>query len=149
LIAGNHDFFAEERPEAAESHLWTYLQDNEIEVEGLRIYGTPWTPTFCNWAFMRSEGDLETIYAEIPTGIDILISHGPPQAYCDRNAMGDQCGSYALMRQIRSVKPRAVVCGHIHEAHGLRRLQDSDIYNVSRVNFNYRPVNPIVQIQLS
>jgi Icc-related predicted phosphoesterase len=147
-IAGNHDFICQQDPTAVLSPHYTYLRDQETTVGGIRIYGTPWTPTFYDWAFMRSETDLEGIYEAIPEGIDILISHGPPQGYCDQNVMYERCGSFALARRIRAVKPRAVVCGHIHEAYGLGRLGESEIYNVSRVNFNYQPVNQIVQIVL-
>lgn len=146
-IAGNHDFVCQERPET-QSHLWTYLQDQAITVQGLKIYGTPWTPTFFNWAFMTSEDRLKTIYAEIPEGTDILISHGPPRGYCDLNRGGQRCGSLALYDRIKAVRPKAVVCGHIHEAFGRGTIGYTQIYNVSRVNFNYQPVNPVVQIEI-
>lgn len=148
LIAGNHDFVAEERPEIMESHLWTYLCDQAITVEGVKIYGTPWTPPFYNWAFMRPESELEAIYNDIPDGIDILISHGPPRDCCDKNILGQRCGSYALARQIREIKPKIVITGHIHEAHGRGTIDNTNVYNVSHVNFSYKPSHPPVKICL-
>ena len=29
----------------------TYLEDELVEIEGIRIYGSPWQPEFCDWAF--------------------------------------------------------------------------------------------------
>ena len=81
LIAGNHDVTL--HPEYYEQH-WqryhsmrgepydcaqaiaavrgaaakgiTYLEDEEVTVEGVRVFGSPWQPEFCNWAFNRSMG---------------------------------------------------------------------------------------------
>jgi len=34
----------------------TYLEDSECVVDGVRIYGAPWQPEFCGWAFNASRG---------------------------------------------------------------------------------------------
>jgi hypothetical protein len=34
-----------------------YIQDELIEVEGLRIYGSPWQPEFGGWAFNLPRGE--------------------------------------------------------------------------------------------
>ena len=49
------------------------------------------------------------------TPIDILVTHGPVRGRVDGN-MG--CGDLAW-RVENEIKPRAVVCGHIHHAHGM------------------------------
>lgn len=157
-VAGNHDFIYQEAPDDLLKLPRRYLQDGAAILPewGLFIYGTPWTPTFGGWAFMRDDRDLEQVFNKIPAGVDILVSHGPPLGLCDRNVMGSHCGSHFLARRIREVWPSVVVCGHIHEAFGMAvtgaETEDgpcqTEIYNVSRVNFNYQPVNPFVEIQL-
>jgi hypothetical protein len=67
--AGNHDltfdpdsygatgvrFGHQERYDCAEVKAslqnCTYLEDELVEIEGIRIYGSPWQPEFCDWAF--------------------------------------------------------------------------------------------------
>ena len=49
-----------------------------MELYGYKIYGSPYTPEFCGWAFMEEREDLKLIWEKIPTDTDILITHGPP-----------------------------------------------------------------------
>lgn len=149
-IAGNHDF-------AFQTGIgydlpWVYLEDEAVTIEGRKIYGTPWTPTFGIWAYMESEENLVERYQRIPSDVDILVSHGPPAGYCDRTMLGDHAGSTALHKQLLVAQPKTVVCGHIHEAFGVEELNHdgptTTIYNVSMVNFMYRPVRYPVQIEV-
>ena len=45
-------------------------------------------------------------------------------------------------------QPRLMVCGHIHPAYGQYRLGTTEITNASLVDEDYRPVNPVVRIEL-
>jgi len=49
---------------------------------------------------------------------------------------------------LERVQPRLMVCGHIHPAFGRYRLGTTEIINASLVNEEYRPVNPVVRIEL-
>ncbi|KAG4078701.1 hypothetical protein HA402_015291 [Bradysia odoriphaga] len=61
-----------------------YLEDESIELFGLKIYGTPWQPEFCNWAFNVPRGEqCLAKWNQIPDGIDILITHTPPVGHGD------------------------------------------------------------------
>lgn len=53
-------------------------------------------------------------YGLIPEGTDILACHGPAAGYADGGM-----GCTYLLEHVERVRPQAVVCGHIHEAHGV------------------------------
>jgi Icc-related predicted phosphoesterase len=128
-VWGNHDFVGEPSEFANTLNLpWTLLQDRMVEIQGLRIYGSPWSKRFYDWAFMRNEKELDRIYSAIPEGLDILIVHGPPYDACDANYRGELCGSVALRRHIERAQPRLVLCGHIHES-----AKREDYIDVSRI----------------
>ena len=65
VIAGNHDFCFQEKPAEARARLTNaiYLEDSGCEIEGLKFYGSPWTPIFFDWAFMLSEPELAAKWA--------------------------------------------------------------------------------------
>jgi Icc-related predicted phosphoesterase len=120
VIAGNHDFCFQEQPHAARARLTNaiYLEDSGCEIEGLKFYGSPWTPIFFDWAFMLSEEELDAKWALIPSGLDVLITHGPPRGIQDLTNRDDHAGSRTLLHRVYEVKPRLHVFGHIHEAAG-------------------------------
>jgi Icc-related predicted phosphoesterase len=146
-IAGNHDFVAEAEPGLMRSLPWTYLCDESTVVGGLTVHGSPWTPTFNDWAFMRDDPELEPLWARIPADVDVLITHGPPFGNGDLVVDGRRAGSTTLARRIAGLERlRLHVFGHIHEAGGsLDRVGAATVANVSHVDFHYRPARePVV-----
>jgi len=135
VVAGNHDCLFETDRKMAEVLLSSaiYLQDNEITINGVRIYGTPWTPMFNNWAFMKEDVGLEERFRIIPDGLDILISHGPAKTILDRDNSGMSVGSGALLSRLLNMKkkPRFHIFGHIHESYGQREEDGTTHFNVS------------------
>jgi len=147
-IGGNHDFILQENPRLAQNLPWIYLQDTPIEIETIKIYGTPWTPIYHDWAFMKPEPELAEIYKQIPEGLDILLAHGPAYRFLDRTREGTHVGSYALLDRIREVYPDTVVCGHIHEARGIADNGVTRFFNVSHVTRDLEPKHNPVYIPL-
>jgi Icc-related predicted phosphoesterase len=147
-IAGNHDFVFQNFPEAVSDLPWHYLQDEGITIEGISIYGTPWSPTFGKWAFMKDDNELANIYAKIPEKLDILISHSPAFSILDKSVYGDFCGSRQLRERIREVIPDTVICGHIHEAHGIYDDGATRYFNVSHVDEGCWPKHKFTYIPL-
>jgi Icc-related predicted phosphoesterase len=145
-IAGNHDWVFQIEPESVPELPWTYLQDSGCEFEGLRIYGTPWQPPFCDWAFNANETEMKRVFQRIPYGLDVLLSHGPPYGFLDANAIGLQCGSIALRNAIVEKKTKSVVCGHVHEGFGCRQFGPTTIWNVSLLDSAYRAVRLPVEV---
>jgi Icc-related predicted phosphoesterase len=152
VIAGNHDFcFQNEHRAAAKATVteYTYLQDEAVVIDGVKFYGTPWQPWFYNWAFnVESETVRETIWANIPDDTDVLIVHGPPHGYGDRCKNGDRPGCKKLLDRIREVKPKYVICGHIHEDYGLHELDGTTVVNASICTLQYKPTNSPIELEI-
>lgn len=142
VVPGNHERYVYQNQSNVVKMFYQsgirMLIDEAVEIEGLSIYGTPWTPTFGNWAFMTDESRLQLYFDNIPGGLDLLISHGPPAGILDRNEYGEPCGSIALRDRIKAVNPRNVVFGHIHEARGTETKGITTYHNVSILNEDYR-----------
>ncbi len=107
-----------------------------------------------NWAFMKTPGELAEVYAAIPPGTDIVVSHQPPHGFGDRfvdviTGRIEHLGSRELLATIERVRPKMVVCGHIHDGHGRYIHGGVPIYNVSIVNEQYRHVYQPTVIELS
>jgi hypothetical protein len=148
LTWGNHDWcgqkcdFEADSPAAASSMTLQILVDRGTSVPGaaapgrsISVWGTPWSRLVMNWAFMKSGEELAETYAAIPAGVDILVSHQPPYGCGD-----DGLGSPELLAAIGRIRPRLVICGHIHAGHGVFEHDGIPIYNVSVVNDHYRLV---------
>ena len=136
-VAGNHDFLFERDPGYAKMLLSehdniSYLQDSMIEVMGLKIYGSPHQPEFYNWAFNRTSDQLKAIWSEIPSEIDILVTHGPPYGILDKTADNDIVGCKWLREEVLGrVKPKIHHFGHIHEEYGAIKIDDTVFVNSS------------------
>jgi hypothetical protein len=153
-VAGNHDFIFEKLPETVPTDLpWTYLQDRGCEIEGFRLWGTPWQPWFFDWAFNLYENELKQKWALIPEGTDILVLHGPPFGFGDAVPRGggmiEHTGSHSLLERIRTIRPRLAIFGHIHEGRGEYRNGDTVLANVSLLDVNYRAVHPVWGMDLT
>lgn len=125
-IAGNHDFLGLSEPKVLDGLPWTYLCDETVEIEGLKIHGSPWTPVFFDWAFMLPEDELVAKWALVPDDCDILLTHGPAYGLGDRvtNGLGTASrdphqGSHSLRAVVETHQAlRLHVFGHIHEGYG-------------------------------
>lgn len=147
LVAGNHDIFAEEH--AAEfgrmvtRYEMNYLNDSGVAIDGINFWGSPITPQFFDWAFMRERGHaIRKHWDAIPEGTDVLITHGPPRGVGDMTSRGEAAGCVDLMERVVKVEPKLHVFGHIHEGRGEYRLGVSRFINASSVGRYMHP--PIV-----
>jgi predicted phosphohydrolase len=150
VIAGNHDWAFERDPEA---RTWirnaTYLQDEGVTIAGLRFWGSPWQPRFFDWAFNLDRGpQLAEVWAKIPEGLDVLVTHGPPRGVLDRTARGDEAGCDDLLAAVALKRPRFHVFGHIHEAYGRRAEGATTYVNACTCDLEYNPVQPPIVIDL-
>jgi hypothetical protein len=118
----------------------TYLQDNTTEIDGVKIYGSPWQPEFYDWAFNlpRMGWELEQKWADIPLDTDILITHGPAWGHLDTvKGTSVPLGCELLTERIKVVKPKIHVCGHIHTGYGYKFDGDTHFFNAAVLNEQY------------
>lgn len=160
FIAGNHDFL----PESEKAWMYqvflkdekvTYLCDDEIEISGIRFYGTPWCKIFGSWAFMREPEILEKKFSEIPENIDILLTHDAPYGVsdiCEEDVWWnthEHIGNLQLRDAILEKKPKYNLHGHLHSSSHLEEiLGETKVYNVSLVGEDYKPHYEIHEIKL-
>lgn len=154
---GNHDLFFREMGDLEyPAHV---LCDREIMVKGVRFYCTPWVPYINGrWAYEVEDGRLLEKFADIPTGIDVLVSHTPPAggsfedfdvSLQTRIGPRKHLGSVALLDAIYKKKPKVVVCGHIHSGdHALCRIMDTAIINCSLVDEHYHEAYKPAEIKV-
>lgn len=145
LIAGNHDrSLLKNYNKDKVKECSIYLEHEYTEVEGLKIFGSPYTLTFGDWFFMMNHNKLNLAWEVLEKDIDILITHGPPKGILDlaerKYSSYEYCGDSNLLRKIRQVNPKHHIFGHIHDGYrinnfGTRTVADLDttFYNVSSV----------------
>jgi Icc-related predicted phosphoesterase len=144
-VAGNHDWVFERGSHLLTNMPWHYLEASTIKIEGLKIFGSPWTPFFCDWAFnyppdpKESEKFAPELYEKLEDGTDIVITHGPPINILDKCPDGHRAGCWHLKSRIFAVKPKIHVFGHIHGAHGIETIDGTTFANVSILNEQYKP----------
>lgn len=149
FIAGNHDFGFEINNDIAPEYKElgvTYLMDKMVEIEGIKIYGSPWQPRFYDWAFNVDRGNaIAEKWALIPEDVDILITHGPPHGILDDTIQGLRVGCEELYVKVMQIKPKCHIFGHIHYGYGTRITDDTTFINAANLGERYEYRNrPIV-----
>jgi Icc-related predicted phosphoesterase len=116
LTPGNHErYLAEDPRKCSMLSNATVLIDEAVEIEGLKIWGSPITPLY-GVAFGRSSpADRRRLYAQIPPDTDVIITHGPPHAILD-SAPGSHvhAGDPELLEAVLRIRPRMHIFGHVH-----------------------------------
>ena len=95
-----------------------YLEDEAVEIAGLHVYGSPFTPKFCGSFQLADQHEADQKWSSIPEGLDILVTHGPPKGVLDVVDRDTHVGCPQLMRRIQVAQPQYHCFGHIHEEGG-------------------------------
>jgi Icc-related predicted phosphoesterase len=141
VIAGNHDFCFENDRKACQEILTNciYLQDQEVIIDDIKFYGSPWQPWFYDWAFNLERGpEIRAKWDRIPEDTDVLITHGPPYGIGDLTAQGESAGCQDLLELIEKIKPPVHIFGHIHEGYGITSNGSTTFINASSLNHQYQ-----------
>jgi Icc-related predicted phosphoesterase len=146
LTCGNHEFAVEAEPEKWRRRLSnaTLLLNEEIEIDGLRIWGSPTTPLYGGAFGLSNEADRERLYSTIPDETDILITHGPPLGVLD-----DGQGCAALRRAVIRVRPRLHCFGHVHSRYGTRPTARTMFVNASILDEDGAPSRKPILLNVS
>jgi Icc-related predicted phosphoesterase len=152
FIPGNHDWIFENNYEHAKSLLTNMkcLNDSGMHTGRFKVWGSPVSPRFFDWAFNRDRGeDIKKHWDLIPYDVDILITHGPPRGILDippRKKDGPQ-GCDDLLERVNKLKNlRLHVFGHMHESYGMHEEKGTIFVNCSK---GYHPiVNDAVVVEI-
>lgn len=159
---GNHDWLFQMQPDIAraicEEKGVTLLVDQELIVDGIKIWGSPVQPEFFNWAFNRKRGEeIKRHWDMIPDGTDILVTHGPPHGVLDEVLRFDgshynpphRVGCEDLRDAVRRIKPSLHIFGHIHCGAGEKHFGGTSFYNASICDETYSPTNKVTIIDFT
>ena len=117
--------------------------------KGLKISGVPFFENL-DWVRRFSLNDqklIENAKKEEPPAreyikklgkIDILITHIPPYGILDtvkskhvpKEWLGKHAGNKMILDYIKKKCPGLVLCGHVHEAKGRKRVGKTEVYNL-------------------
>jgi len=87
-----------------------------------RVFGSPYSPdTKGQWAFRYAAGSARAaqLWAAMPAATDVAVAHTPPATHRDATVSGAPAGCEALRRALWRVRPKLLVCGHLHEGRGV------------------------------
>ncbi|PRY38488.1 Icc-related predicted phosphoesterase [Spirosoma oryzae] len=160
FICGNHDEFPEKYPVlfdnlVAEFPEVTYLHHRQVTIDGVKFWGSNYSPAFWNWFWMVRRGEPSRILWDmIPEETNILVTHGPVHDILDETVDGIRAGCEALHERIADMNQLKLhVCGHIHEARGegcweIGNTVWKRFVNASLINEQYRPVHKPIIVEL-
>lgn len=154
IIAGNHDWcfwnHKERSIEILSKAGGEYMEDSAITINGIKFYGSPWQPEFCNWAFNLPRGkQLADKWKLIPDSTNVLITHGPPEGILDTVVNGGHAGCKDLAERVSFLwNLKLHVFGHIHHSHGAMHQDGVQFVNASICTEGYEPTNAAIVVDI-
>jgi Icc-related predicted phosphoesterase len=123
LISGNHDSYDDligknGFNEECKNRRIIYLQDESTCIEGITIYGSPYTHEFGSWYFQLPKNKMKDKWENIDPETNILVTHGPPIYILDKAGFKEPvnfAGCQHLANKIKTLKNlKYCMFGHIH-----------------------------------
>ncbi len=115
----------------------TYLENDSIIVDGIKIFGMPHSVTSTQSGshdgFRRNDNKANIPWWSFPKNTDILVSHGPPFGIMDMSE-SQHLGSVQLRRKVDVHRPDVHVFGHIHNNHGKLVCGNTTFVNAALMN---------------
>lgn len=143
FCSGNHDFIDPCELMQSVGIDTVNITNAHYEHKGVKFYGFPYIPWICGeWNNECRAPEMsikinELKYA-LTSGVDVLVTHSPPHGVLDANATqrigrtvlpapwAEFCGntfltnllSYGVESIPKNIRPKYLLCGHIHESNG-------------------------------
>ena len=120
-VHGNHDQTYDRRPPEG----CDCIEDKLVTVGGLRILGLGGTPVYSGGPHQYTEREMSWRIRRLwfqlrrAGGVDIVLTHSPPQGHGDGEDYAHQ-GFACFLRLIDRYKPRYLVHGHVHINYGVQ-----------------------------
>ncbi|EMI20236.1 metallophosphoesterase domain containing 2 [Rhodopirellula maiorica SM1] len=126
FVPGNHSTAVEQGLIRAEEYPdIRFLVHESMHWNSLHLFGSPYTPRFHDWAYMKKRKQLDHVWQAVPDDVDILITHTPPKGVLDLThdkATKEliQVGCMALRHHVEQrIKPQIHAFGHLHDEKGI------------------------------
>ena len=142
VVPGNHDYYVN-YGEWGDAHV---LIGDTVTIEGIKFFGSPYTPEFCGWNYMKSYPQMQELYTKFPEDVDFLITHGAPYGILDEYQK-ENIGCKVLKEYVAKVKPKYHVFGHIHNT-GHISTENTEFYNVSLLDHSYNLVYNLTVLEI-
>lgn len=146
VVSGNHEesVFKKIDPTKEISNA-IFLNQTGCNSHGLKIYGTKF--------FWKCPSG-NPYYDLIPSDVDILVSHSPPEGILDGGL-----GCPTLLSKVKAFKPKLHVFGHVHHAYGsikgpsingieVEELKNTWFVNAANCNEDYVASKPPIVITI-
>lgn len=161
-VQGNHELWVRDNFQEAKAIAEQecpgvfFIEEDVIEIEGIKIFASAWTLFFHNWAYNEYPDEIRKRWNRIPDDIDIIITHGQPYGILDElgSACGDPSGQHVgdhdLARRIKEIKPDLYFGGHLHFQGGQQvHIDGTSYYNCANCDDMYMISNPITIVEYS
>lgn len=169
-VQGNHEKWVEAHfQEAKELALSVcprvhFVEHELVEIEGVKIFCSAWTPWFHNWAYnahrsldsaqRHQQPYIDDKWKDIPQDTNIVVTHGPVHGILDLVYQVDgvtpreRVGCDLLGQRIQQLPDCKIhICGHIHSSHGYKYFNGRHYYNASVCGETYAVDYPVTEIE--
>jgi len=130
-----------------------YLLNSGYEYEGIKFWGSPYSPSFNRqyWAFNADRGEeIKQYWDMIPNDTDVLITHSPPKFILDKCISGGfHAGCEELNKKINEFQYPIHCFGHIHEGYGFHWQNKTLCLNASVLNEDYKLTNKPFLVEIN
>ncbi len=116
---------------------------DSLEINGVKFYGSSYTPEFNDWAFQLYGEEGKAHWSEIPDDTDVLVTHGPALGTLDETGVIDNPGNIGclyLRERIVELAIKAHLFGHIHGGYG-KHSSDYLALNSAVLSERYKVIN--------
>ena len=141
FVAGNHDDCLLGANIEGMPNNCFYLCNSSVTIKGIKFYGMP--------MFMEDvvSGNYDSNIQQIPDDTNILITHQPPYCILDSSS-NINYGDYVLLQTVLRIQPRYHLFGHIHNAYGVEKIDNTTFVNAAILNERNELANKYIVLEV-